>query len=183
MGRDTQNRIVPQGEQSADVEYVVLGQRLMHEQRAKSGARWFYWIAGLSIVNSVASSLGVTGRLFFGLGVTQVTDAFGVVLAESLSGTINLAFKVVSLIVTIVAAAVFVVFGLFASRYRKWAFIAGMVLYAADALVFLWVEDYLSIGLHLFVLLVLFQGLKALGELRDLDEAALEYGRVKNSTA
>ena len=41
----------------------------------QSGANWFYWVAGLSIVNSIMQHLG--GGVFFimGLGVTSFVDA------------------------------------------------------------------------------------------------------------
>src|SRR5215471_16932506 len=42
--------------------------------RLKSGASWFYWIAGLSLINSVVSFTGSSWRFILGLGITQLFD-------------------------------------------------------------------------------------------------------------
>ena len=36
----------------------------------KSGASWFYWIAGLSLINSIAAVSGGSWRFILGLGIT-----------------------------------------------------------------------------------------------------------------
>src|SRR5688572_28411552 len=46
------------------------------EMRLKSGASWFYWIAGLSIINSIAALSGAGWGFIVGLGVTQIVDEF-----------------------------------------------------------------------------------------------------------
>src|SRR5512138_3090367 len=45
------------------------------DARIKSGAAWFYWIAGLSLINSVAALSGSKWGFILGLGITQVFDA------------------------------------------------------------------------------------------------------------
>jgi hypothetical protein len=45
------------------------------EQRVKSGANWFYWIAALSVINSLAALSGSTWSFAIGLGFTGVLDA------------------------------------------------------------------------------------------------------------
>ena len=53
-------------------------------QKFRNGVSWFYWIAGLSIVNSLM--IMVADRAFiFGLGITQITDA---VFAQAPNGMI-----------------------------------------------------------------------------------------------
>src|SRR5216117_2936789 len=37
----------------------------------KSGASWFYWIAGLSLINSIVAFTGGQWAFLFGLGITQ----------------------------------------------------------------------------------------------------------------
>jgi hypothetical protein len=152
--------------------YVALQQRRAVEQQVKSGANWFYWIAGLSLVNSALSAFNAGGRFFFGLGVTQLTDALGAVLGEDLGPSFGIAFRIVAFIIAVGVAGLFALFGLFANRGRKWAFMVGMALYGLDALVFVWGRDYLSIALHAFALFGLFRGVRALGELAALEEPA-----------
>jgi len=37
----------------------------------QSGARWFYWIAGLSMINSIAAMSNSSWSFLAGLGITQ----------------------------------------------------------------------------------------------------------------
>jgi hypothetical protein len=124
----------------------------------KSGAGWFYWIAGLSLVNSIAAVSGTDWRFILGLGVTQVIDVIG----EGFGG----GAKVVCFGLDLVAAAVLVMFGIFGNKGHLWAFIVGMVLLALDSLVFLIAQDWLGVGFHAFVLFCLFRGLQACRALR-----------------
>src|ERR1044071_6443875 len=41
------------------------------EKQLKGGGSWFYWIAGLSLVNSVLALSGSETRFILGLGITQ----------------------------------------------------------------------------------------------------------------
>jgi hypothetical protein len=127
------------------------------EAQMRSGASWFYWIAGLSLINSVLSLAGSEWGFILGLGITQVFDALG-----SLMGT---AGKFVAFGLDLIAAAALVVFGVLAARRQTWAFVVGMVLYALDGLLFVLALDFLGIGFHAFVLFCLYRGLAACREL------------------
>jgi hypothetical protein len=127
------------------------------EAQLKSGASWFYWIAGLSLINSIVAFTGSDWRFILGLGITQIFDAFG----NDLGG----AGKAVVLMLDLLAAGVLVFFGVFAHKRHLWAFVVGMVLIALDGLIFLFVQDWLGVGFHVFVLYCLFRGAKACREL------------------
>jgi hypothetical protein len=127
------------------------------EAQLKSGASWFYWVAGLSLINSIVALSGSEWGFVLGLGITQIFDAFG----QSLPG----AGKVVVLVLDVIAAGVLVLFGVFAHKRHTWAFVVGMILYALDGLIFLLVRDWLALGFHAFVLYCLFRGFKACREL------------------
>ena len=49
-----------------------------------------------------------------------------------------------------------------------------MVLYGLDALIFLWVADYMSIAFHGFALWGIYKGLKALKLLAEVENKELE---------
>src|SRR5947209_1342499 len=49
------------------------------------GARWFYWIVGLSLVNSLLALGGAQIRFVFGLGITQIFDAIHEPAAKTLA--------------------------------------------------------------------------------------------------
>jgi len=127
----------------------------------KSGASWFYWIAGLSIINTVISFTGGSWHFIFGLGITQVFDAFGRTMGSS--------GPLAALMLDLGAAGVFVFCGVFANKAKTWAFLLGMALFAADALIFVLGQDWLGVGFHAFVLFCLFKGFSAC---RQLNQAA-----------
>ena len=127
------------------------------EQRLKGSVSWFYWIAGLSLVNSIAAVSGSDWRFILGLGITQLFDAIG--------GGFGGAGKIVVLVLDLIAAGVFILFGVFAHKRHTWAFVTGMVLFALDGLIFLLAQDWLGVGFHVLALYFLFRGFKACREL------------------
>ena len=121
----------------------------------KSGASWFYWIAGLSLINSAVAFTGGSWRFIFGLGITQEVDAF---FAGGVALVLNLG-----------VLATFVVFGVFAHKGHLWAFIVGTVLFALDTVIFLYRKDWIGVALHALVLFFLFRGAKACVDLNRAD--------------
>lgn len=124
------------------------------QKRIASGGNWFYWIAGLSILNSLIVLFHGHMSFVAGLGVTQLIDA-GI---SELGG--RAAF--ILLPINLIFAGIYVMFGYFACRRAMWAFIAGTVCYSLDTLLFLLVKDILGLGFHVFALFCIFGGLKAL---------------------
>jgi len=139
----------------------LIEERLRLESQFKSGANWFFFIAGLSVINSLVLLLGGTFNFIVGLGITQVISA----LAREL-GPI---WKTIAFVLSVIAAGFFVLFGALAKKRHKWAFIVGMILYAFDGLLFLLVQDWLSIAFHLFALYGIYKGLGALTSLNSLE--------------
>src|SRR6185369_7816756 len=99
---------------------------------------WFYWIAGLSLVNSVLALSGSGMSFILGLGVTQIFDG----LAQGMGSGAGLA---VAVVLDLLAAAVFVFFGVFANKRHTWSFIVGMALYALDGLIYLVAQDWIGV--------------------------------------
>ena len=113
-------------------------------------ARWFWWIAGLSIVNTVLIHSGSDTSFIVGLGFTLVADAlFREVMA------IALAFD-------ILAVGVFIALGFFAQKGHLWAFITGGILYLFDGLIYVYFQDWLPVAFHAYVLYSLFRGFRSL---------------------
>jgi hypothetical protein len=129
------------------------------EQRARSGANWFYWIAGLSLINSVSQLAGSQWGFIAGLGFTQFIDAL-TIDAEHI-------VKVVGFGLNLSIAGCFIALGYFARHHRA-AFIVGMVIYAIDGSLFLLVQEWIGLGFHAFVLSSIFSGYKAFMELKEL---------------
>jgi len=125
---------------------------------AKGGASWFYWIAGLSLVNSLIFFFGGNWSFFAGLGVTQLVDAivFQITQSDSLS-----VVKIIGFVFDLVVAGIFLLLGLWANKLQTWAFIVGMVLYLLDGLLLLLLGAYFPAAFHAFALYMIFRGFNA----------------------
>lgn len=138
------------------------------QQQVKTGANWFYWIAGFSVVNSVAWRLKSGWGFAAALSSTQVLDGL-----SSRFGTVGLA---VSLIPDLFLVVVFVVIGRLA-RTNATAFKVGLALYALDAIPSLLFRDFWGLGFHALALAIIYRGLVALNAL------AAEPGSLSASMA
>lgn len=121
--------------------------------RIGRAARWFWWIAGLSVVNSVVSHAGGSMHFVVGLAATQIIDA------------VFRSLPVLAIVLEIGALAFFVVAGALAQRGWLSAFVAAGVLYALDGAIFACFRDWLPAAFHAYVLCHLFVGWR---DLRDL---------------
>ena len=133
--------------------------------RVKSGVSWLYWIAGLSLVNSVAALLGSDWRFIIGLGITQFIDAFAMGFGNG--------GKIVAFVLDLVAAGILILLGFFANKYHGWAAIVGIVLLALDTVIValaafgmgegsLWI----SVAFHVWAIYMIFRGFQASRALR-----------------
>lgn len=138
--------------------------RVQTEARSASGARWFYWIAALSLITSLVILAGSNWVFFVSLGVTQVVAA----VARKLGG----AATVVAIVFDVVAAGVFALLGYFAVKQHRWAFIVGLALYALDALLFLLFRQWLALAFHAYVIYCLFAGYRACARLAEMNREA-----------
>ena len=133
-------------------------QKLKLENQLKSGAGWFYWIAGLSLVNTAIFIFGGQWNFIMGLGLTQVVDAVAVPMGQG--------GKIAAVIIDLLIAGMFVGFGVMAAKRDTWAFIAGMIIYALDSIIFIMDGDFLGIAFHALALWFIFGGLKAHRQLK-----------------
>ena len=138
--------------------------------RGKNGAHWFYWVAALSLVNSVIILAGGQIHFVIGLGVTAIVDALATVIAQE-----NPAFgpmlKGIALVFALAAAAIVALFGWLSSKRYTIAMGIGMVLYLLDGALYLLAGDFLSVGFHAFALFCMWNGLHAYRELAALEES------------
>jgi len=137
---------------------------LKNEQHFKLGASWFYWIAALTLVNSLAMKLGVTWEFVLGLGATRLVDIIAM-MEQHRTGGIML-FQASILVLDVGFAALFAAFGLAARKGSADSYEVGMVLYGLDSLLFLLSFDVMGILLHGIALFFLFRGWRALKQLQ-----------------
>jgi fructose-specific phosphotransferase system IIC component len=102
------------------------------------------------------------------LGIAQLVGA----LARRVGG----ASFALDVIINGFLVGVFVVFFNFARQGKKWAFRAGMILYALDGLLMLLLRAYLGVAFHAFALFWMNGGVVAISKLRELERASSPSG-------
>ena len=115
-----------------------------------SAARWFWWIAGLSLVNTVMSLSGSDTNFVIGLAMTSVITAM-------FAATVPLALALAG-----VTIGFYVWMGWLAQRCKLWAFYAGLAVYAVDALIYARVEDWMPVAFHAFAIYCIGKGVMRL---------------------
>lgn len=128
------------------------------EARLKSGASWFYWIAAVSLINSIIVMTGKQWGFAIGLGITQVIDhtmANAGTAARATAFTINL-----------IAAGIVAGFGFFAIKKQTWAFIVGLIVLALDTVLTALLQAWISTAFHVWALVSIFMAFKASRALR-----------------
>ena len=140
------------------------------EARMKGGANWFYWISGLSVINSIVYMSGSEWSFLAGLGITQIAEALVDVAIEQGAPS---AMKVIALGFSLAAVVVFGLFGYYSGKRYSTVFLIGIVLYALDGLLLLVLGVFPSAGFHAFALFFMIRGFLASRELN-----AYEKGRA-----
>ena len=127
------------------------------EQKIVNGANWFYWIAGLSAVNTVSYLTGADWSFIIGLGLTQVIDAIALGMELGTTG------KIIVAVIDLMVLGVVVVFGVMA-RKSKWIYLVGMTLFALDSVIFIMASDWIGLGFHALVLFFMWPGFMAFAQ-------------------
>lgn len=129
----------------------------------KGGANWFYWIAGLSLFNSVGFAAGATVSFLGGLGFAVLVDVFINAMIENGASPM---LKIVSVVFALILIIAFALFGYYANRGFSGAFILGIIIYSLDLLLVLLLEDYFMAGFHALALFFIVRGYLACRRLR-----------------
>jgi hypothetical protein len=124
------------------------------------GARWFWWIAGLSLLNVAAFASHANLSFSLGLAFTQLAHA----VFQSNAGV---AYAIDAFFI-----GGFFLIGQQALRGRAWAFVLGAGIYLCDALVDLKFGVALPVVFHLVALGFILRGYSALN-------LALKAARVR----
>ncbi|HWN95396.1 MAG TPA: DUF4339 domain-containing protein [Methylomirabilota bacterium] len=123
------------------------------EKRIRSGASWFYWIAGFSVINTVTLLSGSNWGFALGLGITRLFDVFAL---NSQGGA-----KIFWLALDFGTLLALVFLGFLAGKRHTWAFLAGLILLALDSVLTGFLQMWISLALHVFALFAIFAGFKA----------------------
>jgi len=136
---------------------------MMHIARA---ANWFYWIAGLSLVNLGAIAVGANFRFVIGLGFLEMLGAWAQRIA--MSGGSNGAL-LMACAGGVALTAFFAACGWFARRPSMVAFIAGIAVFTLDTLVFITSSDWIGVAFHGWAIYALWRGVTATRHYNSID--------------
>lgn len=143
----------------SEIEYEAAEQQRRADLRADSqtNANYFFWAAGLAALGT--GLLPVRVNVLVSIGAIDLLTFYG----RPLGGLYPLA-------VTGAAAmwlGVLLVLGLAGRSGHRWAFWAGMVLYAADMIALMAMFSLWAFGVHAFLVFKWFQGQQTLNDLSE----------------
>jgi len=144
-------------------------------QKYKSGANWFYWIAGLTLVTSLMTVGGADWRFLISLGTTQVIDGIAAAMSEDLGA----APKIIALVFDMILIGIFIFFGVLANKRLLWAYILGMVVFFLDGMVALLIADWIGVIAHVVVLIFMVPGFLAGRQLLELEQEMAAHARAQ----
>ena len=157
---------------TADPLDALRAQLAQLHARGTSGAGWFYWIAALSLVNSVILLSGGDRHFVVGLGVTLVADVVAKEVANQ-NPEIATVAKGIAFGFDLFVAAIVCLFGWLSRRPILPIFVVGMILYLLDGLIYLLAGEWMSVGFHAFVLFSMWSGFTAYRQMKQI-KAGLE---------
>lgn len=146
------------GFESNEIKSIEIEEAL---SKLKKAANWFYWIAGLSLINSILNLANNDPISFLaGLGITQMVDG----IIYGFYGK----YHYTAVLVNLVIAGGFAFFGWKANQANKTALIIGLNLYALDAALFLIYGDWKGLIFHGLVFYFIFQGIAQINHYKAL---------------
>lgn len=140
------------------------------QQAGNAGANWFFWIAGLSLVNTAMAHGGADRHFIVGLAITAVVDAIAQEIGKQQADAATLAMGI-AVGFSVCVAAVVVLFGWLSRRRLIWLFAVGMALYLLDGLLYLLLGDILSAAFHGYALYCMYRGFAAFRQMAQLEAA------------
>ncbi len=140
---------------NAKVQQQNNAQSMLAMAAVRRGANWFYWIAGLSVVNTIAALSGGNFHFVLGLGITEVTDAMRAPQT-----------RMIGFFIDMLVLGFFVLCGYFGAKAQKWAFVVGMTFYLLDSGITLLLQDWMSFAFHIYALICIWRGFSHIAKTR-----------------
>lgn len=131
-------------------------------QSSTDGPKVFYYIAAISLINSI---LFIFNYGFYGsLAITTIVTGIAIAIAAEVSGGtgMNILINGIAFVINAVFAGVFAGLGFLSGKGHAWAYVLGMIAYTVDALLMLWLGDWIEVLIHLYALFLLWRGWSSL---------------------
>ena len=145
---------------SGQAVYEIPAQQVRDALKAamKQTGSTFFWIAGLSVINTILVLTKANLMMLGGLGITLVVD---VLFSQSGAQLQPIGFGI-----NFTIALMFVVLGMWAGKGSKVAFFVGMGLYALDACLYVFLQDPINIAFHGYFLYLIYNRFKSMRALK-----------------
>jgi len=143
------------------VEYAQLQEGL------DSGAGWFYWIAVLSLVNSVLFITGSEWGFYISLAVTSIVDGLAMGAIEEFNNPTII--KSIAFGFNLVITGICGFFGFMAKKKQLWAFYIGMTLLALDGAIMALFQEWISVAFHGYAIFCIFKGTQCAKAMKQIE--------------
>ncbi len=119
--------VTPAPAQQPQTPQTPLDPRFVMERSIRGGGSWFYWIAAMTLINTISAQLKISGHFVIGAFATQLFDYLAV-------GGKHAVIKIIMIGLSLFITGIYAAMGVFSLKKQTWAFITGLVLYALDTL-------------------------------------------------
>lgn len=139
----------------------IPNQEIIIDEDVKKGAHWFYWKAGLTVINSVLMMAGIYWQFFLGLAIPQLIHGFLIGFSQMEVSDGLSSFHGPVLVISFVSSILMGIIGKQASKAKKWAFILGIIIFSFDGLVYLLAFSIFGVIIHGYAIYRLSKGYSA----------------------
>jgi hypothetical protein len=151
--------------------------RLLLTKIARRGIGWLYWIAGVSVFNTLLYRLWLSrsgARLYFvvGLGATQFVDGFSTGLAKDAGAGSAANYMIAACALDALLVLSYCLAAKSMQRGMRWPLLAALAFYALDTLFLVGSRAWVAILFHGIGLWALGSAYSAIGELSTLAQGA-----------
>lgn len=119
----------------------------------RSGAGWFFWIAAMSGINSLAAFSGSEAGFALGLSIVYPLNEAGAMFGATGS--------LIALVLSLALAVLYFFFGVAGWKKYFTPYLLGMSLYAGDTALAFVTFDWISAAIHVVALVFMYQGITA----------------------
>jgi hypothetical protein len=138
------------------------------EKQIRLGSSWLTWISGLTVVNTVMAFQGMKMVLALPLVLP-----IGIAMTEH-DRHKGIKGAIITAIFTIFCVSIFFILGYFAKRGARWAFIAGIVFYILDTVIWLTMKNPFVIFFHIFAIWRIAAALTPVKQLSELKNSVFQ---------
>ncbi len=137
---------------------ISANQEIIVSADVRKAAHWFYWKAGMTVINSILVMAGTYWQFFLGLTIPQLLGGLVIGISEMSDGANLGVFHGIILVISLFSAGVTALFGYKAGQGKKWGFVLGIIIFSFDALLYLVTLSFLGVIIHIIAIYTLCKG-------------------------